>query len=78
MHHTRTFTESRAEDAVRVLKHAVLQTNDNELRALEARLDQTTNVLRVRGIECSINFVQNVHRSRLKLQQSHDEGQGNK
>lgn len=44
---TRSFAESRPEDPVGVLEHAVLQGDDDELRSLEARLDQTADVLRV-------------------------------
>lgn len=47
LHHTSAFAEARAKDAVRVLEHAVLQTDDDELRALEPRLDQTTDILRM-------------------------------
>lgn len=42
---TRAFAEPRAEDAVGILEHAVLETDNNELRAFEACLDQATNVL---------------------------------
>lgn len=31
LHHTRAFTKPRPEDAVGVLEHAVLQTDDDEL-----------------------------------------------
>ena len=44
---TRALAEPRAEDTVGILEHAVLETDDNELRALEACLDQATNVLGV-------------------------------
>ncbi|PSN69326.1 hypothetical protein BS50DRAFT_339636 [Corynespora cassiicola Philippines] len=65
--------ESRPEDAVRVLEHAVLETDHNELRALEPRLDKTANVLRVRQVERSVHLVENVHGRRLELQQRQDE-----
>jgi hypothetical protein len=45
LHHTGTFAETSAEDAIRVLEHAVLQTDDDELRALETRLDETADIL---------------------------------
>lgn len=45
LHHTGTFAEASAENAVRVLEHAVFQTDDDELRALESGLDETADVL---------------------------------
>jgi len=59
--HTRTIHESRPENAVRVREHAVLQTDDDELTAAEARADQATDVLSVREIESGVDFVENVH-----------------
>ncbi|EYE97566.1 uncharacterized protein EURHEDRAFT_299314 [Aspergillus ruber CBS 135680] len=73
---TRSFTEPRPEDPVRVLEHAILQGNDDELRSLETGLDQTTDVLCVRQIKRSIDFIQNVHRCGFELQQSHDQREG--
>ena len=56
----------------RVREHAVLQTDDDELRSLEASFEQTTDILCVGQVQRSINFVQNVHRRRLELEKSHD------
>jgi hypothetical protein len=47
----------RAEDAVGVLKHAVFQTDDNELGALEPCLEETPNILRMGEIEGGIDLV---------------------
>lgn len=76
LHHARSLAESRPEDAVGVLEHAVLETDDDELRALEPGLDQTANVLRVRQVERRVDFVENVHGRGLELEESHDEGEG--
>jgi hypothetical protein len=43
--HTRTIHEPCPENAVRVCEHAVLQTDDDELTAAEARADQAADVL---------------------------------
>jgi len=59
--HTRTIHEPRPENAVRVRKHAVLQTDDDELTATEARADQAADVLGVGEIESGVDFVENVH-----------------
>lgn len=67
MDDTRSFTEPCPEDPVRVLEHTILKRDDDELRSLEPGLDQTTDVLRVRQVKCSINFVQNVHRCGFEL-----------
>jgi hypothetical protein len=64
---TRTIHEPRAEDTIGVLKHAVFQTDDNELRALEPRLEQATDVLGMRKIERGVDFIQDVHWRRLEL-----------
>lgn len=73
LHNAVPLAESCPEDAVGVLEHAVLQRDDDELRSLEAGLDQTADVLRVRHIEGSVNLVQNVHRCRFELQERHDQ-----
>ncbi|KAA8571967.1 hypothetical protein EYC84_001908 [Monilinia fructicola] len=40
-----TFTKSGSEDPIRVLKHAIFQTDNDELTTVEACFDQTTNIL---------------------------------
>jgi len=45
--HRGTIGEPRLEDAVRILEHAILQTDNDELTALEPRLDQATDILSV-------------------------------
>ena len=62
-----------ARSAIRILEHAILQTDDNELGALEARLDQTTDILRMRQVKRGIDLVQDVHWCGLELEQGHDE-----
>jgi hypothetical protein len=47
LYHTRPLAESRAENAICILEHAVLETDDDELRALEPIFDQQTNILGV-------------------------------
>jgi hypothetical protein len=59
--HTRAVHKPCPENAVRVRKHAVLQTDDDELAAAEARADQATDVLGVREIESGVDLVENVH-----------------
>ena len=71
--HARPFAEPRLEYAVRILEHSIFQAHDDELRALELRLDETSNVLRVRQVESGVDLVQDVHRCRLELEQGHDE-----
>lgn len=76
LNHTRTIHESCPENAVGVCEHAVLQTDDDELTAAEARADQTTDVLGVRKIESGVNLVKNVHGCWRVLEQREDEGEG--
>lgn len=78
LHDTCSLTESCPEDTVRVLEHAVLQRDNDELGSLKPGLDQTTDVLCVRQVQSSVHFVQNVHRSGFELQESHDQRQSNK
>lgn len=47
LNYTRSLAEPRPENPVRVLEHAVLQTDDDELGALEPRLYQPANILRM-------------------------------
>lgn len=71
-------SEARPEEHVRVREEALLERDDDELRALEARSEQLPDVLRVRQVEGGVNLVQNVHRRGLELQQGHDEGERDK
>ena len=75
LHHTGALAEARAEDAVRVLEHAVLEGDDDELGAAEPGLDEAADVLRVRQVERRVHLVQDVHGRRLELQERHDEGE---
>lgn len=67
--------ETSAEEYVGVGEQAFLQRNDDELAAREARLEQLTDVLRVRKVQGGINLVQDVHRCRFELQQRHDQAE---
>lgn len=72
----RPLREPSSEDTICILKHAVLQTDNNELGALEAILDKPSDILRMREIQSRIHLVQNIHGCGLKLQQRHDERDG--
>ena len=72
LHYARTLTEPRAEDPICILKHAILQTDHNELTPLEARLDQPTDILCVAEVERGIDLVEDVHWCRFELQERHD------
>lgn len=76
LHHARALLEAGPEDAVRVLEHAVLETYHDELTALEPRLDQAANVLRMREVQGRVDFVEDVHGCRLELEEGEDEGEG--
>jgi hypothetical protein len=76
LHHTRTIHEPRPEDPVRIRKHAVLQTHDDELAAAEARADQAADVLRVRQVEGRVDLVEDVHGCWRVLEEGEDEGEG--
>lgn len=73
--HTCALAEPRFENSISILKHAILQTNNDELRCFESRLDQTANVLRVRKIQGGVYFVEDVHGCGLELEQCHDQGE---
>lgn len=72
LNNTGTLAEPCAEDAVGVLEHAVLQGHHDELGALEASLDQATDVLGVGQVQRGVDLVENVHWRRLELQESHN------
>jgi len=67
LYNTCSLGEPSPEDPVRVLEHAILQTDDDELGTLEPCFDQPPNILRVREIQCGIHLVQDVHRRRFEL-----------
>ena len=71
-----TLLEPGSENPVCILEHAILQTDNDELTALESSLDQPTNILRMRQIERGIDFVEDVHRRWLELEERHDQGEG--
>jgi hypothetical protein len=62
-----------AEDTIGVFEHAVLQTDNDELRATELGPDEAANVLRMREIQRCIDFVKNVQRRWLELEYCQDE-----
>lgn len=74
MHHASALAESGAKDPIRILEHAVLEADHDELAALEARFDQAANVLCMREVQRRVNFVENVHGRRLELKEREDEG----
>jgi len=76
LHHTRTIHKPRPENPVRIRKHAVFQTDDDELATAEARADQAADVLCVRKIEGGVDFVEDVHGRWRVLQEREDEGEG--
>jgi len=57
LYHTRPIHEPRPKDPIRILKHSIFQTDDDELRAFESRLDQSANVLRMWEIQSGVDFV---------------------
>lgn len=67
--------EAGAEDAVGVLEHAVLERHYDELRVLEARLDDAPDVLRVAQVQRRVHLVQDVHGRRLELEERQDQRQ---
>jgi hypothetical protein len=74
--HTGPLAEPRPENAVGILKHAILQTDHDELAALEPRLDDAADVLRVREIQRRVHFVEDVHGRGFELQECQDQGEG--
>ena len=72
LHHTRALAKPRLEYPISILEHAILQTNNDELRSFESRLDQTADVLRMRKIESGVYFVEDVHGCWLELEQCHN------
>lgn len=56
---------------IRICKHALLQTDYNKLASLEAVLEELANILCVIQIQGCIDFIENVHRGRLELEQRH-------
>ena len=76
LNNTRAIHKPGPEDPIRIRKHAVLETDDDELAAAEARADQAADVLRVRQVEGGVDFVQDVHGCGGVLQEGEDEGKG--
>ncbi|KAI3480486.1 hypothetical protein L1887_57332 [Cichorium endivia] len=69
--------EARAEEHVGVGKEPFLERHDDKLAAPEPVAEELANVLRVAQVERRIDLVQDVHRRRLELQQTHDEAERN-
>ena len=76
LNNTSAIHEPRPEYPVRILEHAILERHHDELRSMEPRLDQPTDILRVREVQGGVDLVQNVHGCRLELQEGEDEGEG--
>lgn len=68
-------SELGPEQYIRIVEQPILQTDDDELRALEPILEQLADMLRMRKIQSRIDLVQNVHRRGLELEERHDERQ---
>jgi hypothetical protein len=56
-HNTSTINKPCPEDAVGILEHAILQTDDDELGALESCLKKASNVLGMGEIERGVDLV---------------------
>lgn len=67
--HTGPLTEPRPKHAIRILKHAILQTHHNELTPLKPRLDQSPNILCMRQVQRRVHLVQDIHRRGLELKE---------
>ena len=67
--------EARAEEYVRVREQALLERDDDELRAAEARAEEGANVLRVRQVKRGVDLVEDVDWCWLELQERQDEGE---
>jgi hypothetical protein len=65
--------ESRPEEDVRIREQALLERDDDELRAAEPRPEERADVLRVREVQRCVYLVEDVHRRRFELQQRHDQ-----
>lgn len=57
LHHTRPIHKPGPKNPIRILKHAVLEGDNNELGALKSSLDKPTDILRMREIERGVHFV---------------------
>jgi hypothetical protein len=73
LHNTSAVPEPRPEQDVRVREQALFQTDHNELRSLEAVLEQLPDVLRVREVEGSVDLVENIHWRGFELEEGHDQ-----
>jgi hypothetical protein len=71
----RPVAEARLEEHVRVREQALLEADDDELAALEARAEELPDVLRVREVERGVDLVEDVHRRGLELQERQDQRQ---
>ena len=71
--YARAIPESRPEEDVRIREQALLERDDDELRAAEPRPEERADVLRVREVQRCVYLVEDVHRRRFELQQRHDQ-----
>lgn len=76
LHDASPFTKPGAENSIRILKHAILQTDYNELTTFKPGFDKATNILGVAEVEGSVYFVQDVHWCWFELEEGENEGEG--
>jgi hypothetical protein len=76
LHNTRAVHKARPKNAIRILKHAVLQTDYNKLTPFEPRFEQAADILGMAEIEGGVDLVEDVHRGWFELQESHYEREG--
>lgn len=69
LNNTRAIHEPRPKYAIRIRKHSIFQTDNDKLTAFEPRPDQAANILRMREIECCVDFVQDIHWRRRVLEE---------
>lgn len=59
--------KSRPEDHTGIVEESLLEGNDDELAPAESRLEELPNMLSMAQIQCSIDFVQEIHGCGLEL-----------
>ena len=72
LNHTRPISKPRPKQHVRIREKALLERDDDELGAAEARAEEVAYVLSVREVECGVDLVEDVHGRRLELEEGHD------
>ena len=70
---TRAVSEACTKEDVSVREEALLERDDDKLRATKTRAKERANMLCMRKIKRGVDLVQYVHRRWLELQQCHDQ-----